>query len=92
MLLYDLTQLVFGGQSIIDVQHIVESIQLGTHVSTEIVRIPLSLRRDQRRHLSKQRLPAGADRPFTQPSEQNPRALTFDFEKSTVCRDQFPSK
>lgn len=41
MVLYNLTQLVLGGQNILDIQHIVEPIQLETHISTVIVSNPL---------------------------------------------------
>lgn len=60
MVLYDLTQLVLGSQNVLDIQHIVEPIQLETHISTVIASNPLSiLRPDQNRHFSKQRLPEG---------------------------------
>lgn len=57
MVLYDLTQLGLGGQDIFDIQHIVEPIQLETYVSTVIVSNAVSLRPDQSKHFSKQRLP-----------------------------------
>lgn len=42
MVLYDLTQLILGGQNILDIQHVVEPIQLETHISMVIFSNPLS--------------------------------------------------
>lgn len=72
MFLYDLTQLVLCGNNILDVQHIVEPIQLETHVSTVIIINSLSLRPDQSSHFSKQRLPEGVGGLLTQQPNQNP--------------------
>lgn len=72
MLLYDLTQLVLGGYDVVDVQHIVETIQLETRISTVtmINTLSISLSPGQRRRFSKQRLPEGINGLLTQQPEQ----------------------
>lgn len=90
MFLYDLTQLILGGYNIIDVQHIVEPVQLETHISTITVRCALSFRPDQSRHFSKQRLPDGASGLSNQRQNKVPEYLHLTLKSQLYAETSFP--